>query len=239
MIERVVATRQPNVVKGLLATATILAAATASLIAIDCGGNDFTAGSSEGGSEGGSGDAGATDAADGASGLAGFCQALTGYYARCGYAAPCDQKNLEDCAALGFSLSDATRQAFIDCQATVECLRGTDFVRGSCVRSKLAMASLTPVQSKYASDFCAACHPDAGTCMSAFYAEGAVAGTDGLGFVAFLLNDPSVSALDKACIPIPGNPDAGACDFRFGLCEVLNLPSLGLPADACKDGGFW
>jgi hypothetical protein len=202
-----------------------------------CGGGEFTVAAGDGAAADAVASAeGAAGGDAGGSATADFCQAVTAYYAHCQYTATCDQTNLRNCGAEGYALSDVARRAFIDCEANISCAHGADFVRESCVSGKLAATRPTAAQAKLASDYCAACAPDAGaSCATLFFREGLTSAGDGPGFIALLYNDTLVGSMNKQCIPVPGS--TGTCDLRFRICEYLVLQPPQVPADACKDGG--
>ncbi len=194
------------------------------VVAVGCGSNDFVLAPPDASSAG--------DAGQDAGLAAAFCPALTAYDQRCQFALPCDVTNLSNCNVENAALSDSARKAFVDCQPSLTCARGTDFVRQTCPRGELAATTPTTAQAKLAADYCTACQPDAGSgCgAAAFYREGLTADQDGPGFIELLYNDTSARAIDAACIPVPG--DAGTCDLRFRVCELIVLAPQ-VPTDAC------
>jgi hypothetical protein len=205
-----------------------------SIVSDGCGGDAFVYVPSDASPEGST----VVDASPGVDAAAAFCPALTALYTRCQYNEACDQTNLNNCGAEDVALSDTARLAFIDCAPGLPCTRGTDYVRQPCARSAFAAATPTAAQAKLAAHYCTACQPDAGTACNAstFFHEGIASDSDGPGFIALLYNDTSANAIDATCIPVPG--DAGSCDLRFRVCELLVLAPQ-IPPDACGalDGG--
>jgi hypothetical protein len=199
----------------------------ASVAAAGCGGNEFVL--APGDTTGVSQDSGS--ASDGEGGVvADYCQALRAYYSRCQNNSACDQKNLANCGAYAYALSEAARSAFIACHPVLQCATGQNWFRESCVSARLAAAMPTMAQTKLANDYCGKCMQSTTTgCNAAsFFKEGFVAATDGPGFAALLYNDMVVLSIDQTCA------NAVSCDPTFRYCEnVVVQPQV--PVDACKD----
>jgi hypothetical protein len=194
-----------------------------------CGGNEFVlAGDASAGSQGS--DAAVAPEAETGGPFADFCASLHDYYTRCQFTRTCDQRNLDNCTADAYDLSEAARSAFIACQPTITCNPGgTAWVHESCVSARLGVTVPTAQQSKLAQDYCAMC-PSAtgGNCTSTtFFREGAIQATDAPGFDALLYNDMIVQMIDRSCATTL------AC-VLFRSCED-GIIGAQIPPDACKD----
>ena len=166
-----------------------------------------------------------------------FCAAEAKLSARCNPdGALCYDQDLSNCDIEGAVLSDAARQAYVDCEENLQCVTGLDFLSQPCVKTHLISATLTAAQTNLAHDFCAVCAVDS-SCYGDFYQNGYLTGSDGPGFAMLQYNDDLVNYIDGRCLPvIPGDPMQEPCDFRFAVCIALALPAR-LPIDNCKDGG--
>jgi hypothetical protein len=211
--------------------------AAAALFAAACGGNEFVLSSDAAGSTGGDAGSGSDAGADSGAAARPFCDALSAYYAHCQFNSPCDRKNLDNCGAFSYALSDVARSAFISCEQSmsIQCARGgTAWVRESCVSAKLAAGTPTAAQSKLASDYCNACPQTAAgmacTPRTFFQQNPLTAAADGPGFNSLLYNDPLVQSVDQMCA------NSRSCDLAFRICEGVYIASQ-VPADACGDGG--
>jgi hypothetical protein len=237
-------TRIARHVSSLLAISAVFLGGFA--IAEGCGSDSFTASpSTDGGSASDSGsdtavsggDAGVEAAAPGcltapanvpASDVA-FCNAFAEIYSNCGSCEACRLEDVDNCAAIGDTLSDSFKSALVACKDTLSCddLQTQDLSHSDCLTQQAHLATPTTQQLAVKTAYCDGCG-DAGSdlsCDDFFFLP------DGGGSIATAvldMNDTVAGTVATKCGKSCGT-------IAFEICEAIYYCGTA-PKTQCSQG---
>jgi hypothetical protein len=155
------------------------------------------------------------------------CEAMTAQYGRCGLNGSCDAEDLKSCASNAPLYSVAFRDALIGC-STTSC-SATMFSSGDvCLRTRMMGSTPSATQQRLASDFCAKCGGDAGSCASDFFRVSADGKSDGAGASALQFVDDIATRFDQRCTPNLSPGAQPTCAAAFATCTTQTLGAGGL-----------
>ena len=141
---------------------------------------------------------------------AGFCDALSSAYAKCGGASSCGTSMSTDCTKLASLLAPSILEGATGCVKSTEC--GTDPL--SCFGKALGGAKASAAQTKLGSDYCESCSLVGGdACNTAFVGTEQV---PGLGFALLPFGDAPIAEIDSACTK--SSLGKTACQASFTAC---------------------
>jgi hypothetical protein len=235
-----------------------LLAAVSAAVLVACGGQQFVAGSGDGGSSGSSGSSsgvsssGSSGSSSGtSSGSEGgacvtepvdagdeatFCALETELFTRCGECEACRQSDLNDCAALGDSLSTAFKSALGSCESQVLCGDYSTYGTNPCVAAALTNSTKSSAQISAATTYCSKCAVTSGlsACVTDYFQPPQPdGGSAGVGYIVLLGNDTTAAAVQSACTPGLTCPAAAT----YELCAVGQFCKAE-PTEACSAGGY-
>jgi hypothetical protein len=160
------------------------------------------------------------------------CSSIATFLGSCASSSACSSAAAADCSQITATFSDALLNGMITCaQAQQTCDAGSALT-SPCAFSNAGAAST--VQLQLASDYCAACAPDASSCAGAFY------GLGGVGIVeapAFAATDGIVGYIDETCTShLDIDAGAAACAEAFVACaRPILAAQLFLPGECTGD----
>jgi hypothetical protein len=224
-----------------------LLAVASALVLVACGGQQFVAGVGDGGSGGSSSgsEAGACVTAPGDAGAeSDFCALETRLFTTCGDCTACYQTDLNECAALGESLSTAFKSALASCESQLVgnhvCNNYSTYGTNPCVAAALTNSTKSSAQIAAATTYCSKCAATSGlsACVTDYFQPPQPdGGSAGVGYVVLLGNDTTAAAVQASCTPSPVTPLScltGTVD-AYELC-ALNQFCKDEPTEACSTG---
>jgi hypothetical protein len=169
-----------------------------------------------------------------------FCALEAELFTRCGECSACYQADLNECPALGDSLSAAFKSALGSCANEVLCGDYSTYGTNPCVASALTTSTKSSAQIAAATSFCQKCAPtNVTSCVSAYFEPPQPdGGSSGPGYLVLLGNDATASAIQTACTP------SGAVSLSctaatiagYELCAAGQFCKAE-PQQACSTGG--
>jgi hypothetical protein len=204
----------------------LLTVASAAVVFFACGGQQFVAGSGDGGTGTSSGNSsgassgtssGASSGSSSGSGApdcgvtvppdagteADFCALEAELFTRCSECSACYQADLNECAALGDSLSAAFKSALGACASEVLCGDYSTYGTNPCVAGALTGSTKSDAQIQAAAAYCEKCEPtNIASCETEYFEPPQPdGGSSGPGYLVLLGNDATASAIQTACTP--------------------------------------
>jgi hypothetical protein len=233
----------------------LLTAASAVVVFVACGGQQFVAGTGDGGSSGSSsgsssgassgGSSGSSSGSDGGACVtepgdvgdeATFCGLEATLFTKCGECDACHQSDLNECAALGDSLSTAFKSALASCESQLLanhlCNNYSTYGTNPCVAAALTNSTKSSAQISAATTYCSKCAVTSGlsACVTDYFEPPQPdGGSAGVGYIVLLGNDTTAAAVQSACSSGLTCPATAT----YELCAVAQFCKAE-PAEACS-----
>jgi hypothetical protein len=146
------------------------------------------------------------------------CSILASTASGCGECEMCRQLDVNDCVALGDTLSDAFKNALQECSSRLGCGDLSSLVNNNpCIRAHLAAAAPNVVQQAVRTAYCKACPSNVAECQG-FFDLSIDGGTTGYGLWAMVLDD----SLDEQIISTCSSSTPPHCDaVGYNVCGAL------------------
>lgn len=173
------------------------------------------------------------------SGNVSFCQAAIQHCHTCNdQLTACAIQNFSSyCEASAAVFNPSIVPTLAQCEQSLGCTP-PDGGDNPCLMQAVASATPSAAQQQVATDYCARCSIDAGSCTTDFFHVASDGGTGGPGALVLAFNDTIAQQIDTMCAQKAPN-DAGAanCKFDFVFCAVA-VASSAVPKNPCGDAAF-